>query len=38
MEYKNYVFKITLENYLNKIGMKRGALAKRLFCERSFSG
>ena len=30
MEYKNYVFKITLENYLNKIGMKRGTLAKQV--------
>ena len=30
MEYKNYIFKITLEEYLNKIDMKRGTLAKRV--------
>ncbi len=30
MEYKNYVFQITLEDYLKKVNVKRGTLAKRV--------
>ncbi|NDO46474.1 helix-turn-helix transcriptional regulator [Clostridium sp. MD294] len=30
MEYKNYVFQITLEDYLKKVNIKRGTLAKRV--------
>ena len=30
MEYKNYIFQITLEEYLKKVKKKRGTLAKRV--------
>ena len=30
MEYKNYIFQITLEEYLKKVNVKRGTLAKRV--------
>ncbi len=30
MEYKNYTFQITLQDYLDKVGIKRGTLAKKV--------
>ena len=30
MEYKNYIFQITLEEYLKKVNVRRGTLAKRV--------